>query len=632
MLTFTDMTTPTPDPGIEGFVAEMRRRHVVRFALGYAAAAFVILQLAEIVFPAFGYGEGALRILVVVCALGFPPATVLAWIFDITSEGIQRTEGRSDPLMPRLALLVVTILTMTALGTWLAGVGILSSDGTPPDAALRPVPSGPLELVAYDAEAPISSVAVLPLDDFSPDDSQAYFTAGLHEELISKLGMLDGVRVASRRSVSRYSGTEESISQIGRELGVDVVVEGSISRPGDRVRITLRVVHAASEYPIQTLQFEREIDDALAVQAEVADALAHQFDTDHDESVFTQVALRDVEPEAQQAYLRGRAEADRGTPDGYRMALDYFEEAVQKDPDFVPALSGLAGTRFLISLDDPESPVGDMGEALREARVAFEMDSSSMEAREVLATIEKHLPSAEGVAAVSAPETAAAPTVFLDMSAFDSAMVSATTALGRRIEEGVRDRTFVDRGELFRTTMEARQLMSSGDFPDAVSILRGVLETNPDATPVWQMLARSHASAGDAGSAIEVVIDWHQSGARGAPDDEAVARLNEAVADWGEAGYWTWSFDQMEQAQARGDRVSPTEVAAAAAGAGNVEAALEHLGRAIEVRDPGLMTLRSDPVWDSLRSDERFRALVRQARDIRPRGPDRQRAPGQGAL
>lgn len=621
------MTTPTPKPGFEGFVAEMRRRHVVRFALGYAAAAFVVLQLAEIVFPAFGYGEGALRVLVIVCALGFPPATVLAWIFDITSDGIQRTEGQSDPLMPRLALLAVTVLTMTALGTWLAGVGVLSTDGNAQAAAARPIQTGPLELVAYDADAPISSVAVLPLDDFSPDDTQAYFTAGLHEELISKLGMLDGVRVASRRSVARYAGTEESISQIGRELGVDVVVEGSISRPENRVRITLRVVHAASEYPIQTLQFEREIDDALAIQAEVADALAHQFDTDHDESVFTQVAMQDVDPAAQQAYLRGRAEADRGTPDGYRMALDYFEEAVETDPDFVPARSGLAGTRFLISLDDPETAESGMGEALREARVAFQMDSSSMEAREVLSTIEQHLPRPNEMVVIAAPEAAEAPSVFLDMSAFDSAMVSATTALGRRIEEGVRVRTFSDRGELFRTTLEARQLMSSGDFPEAVSVLKDVLEENPNVAPVWQMLARSHASAGDAGSAVEVVIDWHQSGAEGAPDDEAVAHLNEAIADWGEQGYWTWSFDQMEAAQARGDRVPPTELAAAAAGAGKVDAALLHLTRAVEMRDPGLRTLRSDPVWDSLRSDERFRAIMRSARDIRPRGPDRTRPP-----
>ena len=119
-----------------------------------------------------------------------------------------------------------------------------------------------------------------------------YFSTGLHEELIVKLSMLDVVRVASRSSVSRYSDSDESMARIGQELCVDVVVEGSISRlQGDRVRIVRRVVQAASVLTIQTLQYEEDIGDALAVQAKIAEALAHQLDTDHDESVFTQTAM-----------------------------------------------------------------------------------------------------------------------------------------------------------------------------------------------------------------------------------------------------------------------------------------------------------------------------------------------------
>lgn len=170
------------------FVAEMRRRHLVRFAFGYLAAAFVVLQLAEIVFPAFGMGELALRILVIVVALGFLPSVVLAWIFDITGGGIKRTEGgAADGLIPRLALLVVTIGVVGGLTVFMAGTGVFEArteDGS----------DAPFELAEYDPSVPIRSIAVLPLEDFSSDGSQRYFTAGMHEELIAKLSQLEELR------------------------------------------------------------------------------------------------------------------------------------------------------------------------------------------------------------------------------------------------------------------------------------------------------------------------------------------------------------------------------------------------------------------------------------------------------
>ncbi|HIF21336.1 MAG TPA: hypothetical protein EYQ27_05370 [Gemmatimonadetes bacterium] len=150
------------------FVSEMRRRHVVRFALGYAAAAFVILQLADPVFPAFGLGENALRILVIVLALGLPPAAVVAWIYDVTRDGIVRTEGGADNVVPRLALLVVTVSVVSGLGVWLAALGVFApAESAASLADTRSTFQEPL--AEYDPTAPIRSIAVLPLEDFSSD-------------------------------------------------------------------------------------------------------------------------------------------------------------------------------------------------------------------------------------------------------------------------------------------------------------------------------------------------------------------------------------------------------------------------------------------------------------------------------
>ena len=262
--------------GFGQFVAEMRRRHVVRFAFGYLAAAFVILQLAEIVFPAFGLGEGALRLLVVVTGLGFPPALVLAWVYDITTEGIKRTAAGDDasPVLPKLALgglLIATLGVTGALGAYLADQGVFDEVETVD--GIEPLP---VRAAAFVPGTPIRSIAVLPLDDFSPSGDQAYFAAGMHEEIIAKLGLLDGLRVVSRRTVMRYTGTTLTMAQIGSELDVDVIVEGSVNRTENQTRVTLRIVHAASESDIETLQWdEAVIDDVLEFQTEVAHMLVH---------------------------------------------------------------------------------------------------------------------------------------------------------------------------------------------------------------------------------------------------------------------------------------------------------------------------------------------------------------------
>jgi TolB-like protein len=392
------MSNPPASPsGFSRFFAELKRRHVVRFALGYAAVAFVLLQLAEIIFPAFGLGDTKLRILVVAVALLFPPALVLAWVFDITSHGIERTPSAGPPdalpaaLLPRLALLGVTVAVVGSLGLWLVREGVLDvpvDDGE--RAGLEEV-----ALAAYDPEAPIRSLAVLPLDDFSGDGEQEYFTAGLQEELIAQLSQIGGLRVVSRTSVQRYAGGEVSIPRIGRDLRVDGVIEGSVRRSGDQVRITLQLIHAASDTHVWTQQYDRSLDNVLALQSDVALDIARQIRADltPEETTFLQqVASRSVEPSAQDAYLRGRWEAEKGTPEGLAAAKELLETAVQEDSSFAPALVKLAGTRLLLGLANTTHQDEEFAKAMEEARKAVAMDSTSQEAWDVIRLVAERLP------------------------------------------------------------------------------------------------------------------------------------------------------------------------------------------------------------------------------------------------
>ncbi len=618
-----------PTSGFGQFVAEMRRRRVGRFALGYAASAFVVLQLAEIVFPAFGFGESGLRILVVVTALGFPPALVLAWVYDLTTDGIRRTEEGDvvNPVLPGLALgalLIATVGVTGALGLYLARQGVFD------DNAAEPAPlATAVRMASYDPAAPIRSIAVLPLDDFSPDAGQAYFTASMHEELIAKLSMLEAVRVVSRTSVMQYAGTTLTIPTIGRELGVDVVIEGSVSRTPERTRVTLQLIHAPSDSHIKTLQWDRaEVPDVLAFQTEIAHAVVEEFNSDHREVDFAQTATN-VDPAALDAFFRGRFEFDRGTPEGYRMAVEYFQDALREDPDFAQAMAGLAGARFLIGIED-EMSAEEMGRAHSEAHAALELDSTSVAALDVLASIERGMRRLMGEdPVIPAPTDAPKAThvisipgerdsVTINMEAFDTAWVTAATSLGRRIESQVRRRSTVVEGEDgARETFAARQLLASGRYTEAARELEEVVAETPEAGAAWDMLARAKIATGEPREAVRVIERWNRSGAAGAPTDQQLVNLRDAMATDGLRGYWAWVLERNEELEAEGVPVPRMTLASAHAALGHSDQAFAYLVEALENGEPGVLGIRSDPVWDRLRGDPRFREIGRQAQIMR---------------
>jgi TolB-like protein len=619
--------------GFSRFVAELRRRHVVRFAIAYAAAAFVLLQLAEIVFPAFGFGEVHLRILVIGVTLLFPPAVVLAWVFDITAEGIKRTadlpSGRQPGrLTPRLALLVVTFAVVGSLAVWVVQVGVfeeIATDSAPTDPGAT--------LVAYDPDDPIESLAVLPLQNLSGAGEQDYFTAGMHEELIAQLSQVAGLRVVSRTSVARYAGTDHSAPAIGRELRVDAIIEGSVRRQADTVRITVQLIHAASDSHIWTKQYDRTLENVLALQAEVAYDIAQQVRAEisqEEQSLLTRTASRDVDLEAQDAYLRGRFEYQKGTPEGYEAAWRYFEEAVSEDSTFAPALAGLAGTRFLLGMREGDPEAEELELAIEDAEKALRMDSTSLEAQDVLGAIRRSLPEISRITAGHVPPPPAPHTKVIHLPGttdsvvlrFDTSYVGAMTELGRRLEERVMVVGARQGDAAVAVVAAARPLMAMGHFDEAGRLLEEAVREAPHSSAAWQGLLQARVGAADADGVVETVARWRESGAPGAPTAANVADLRAGVRANGMSGYWTWLKEDHESRLAEGEKVSLTRLAAAYCALGDTEGALELLVRGLKEGDRGLVFLQSDPVWDPLRKDPRFGSILRQMRAVRvgPRG------------
>lgn len=293
---------------------EMGRRRVWRTALAYAAVCFVLLQLGEILFPVFDAPDWALRVLVVSCFLGFPLVLCLSWVFDLTAQGVRITRpchgdvGSVGRTLPRLGLLAVTLAVIGGVGWWTVAESI---QGTAAEPTVPASEDAALAATSEGAGPTVRSLAVLPLGDFSEEEEGAYFTAGLHEELISQLSRSTTARVVSRTTVAQYDRSGKTMPAVAKELSVDGVVEGSVFRSGDRVRITLQLIHGPSDTHLWAESYEGTTEDAIALQRQVAETMA--------------------------------------------AAIRQLRKALEDDSSFAPAHAGTAGAQFRPGLrSDPE--------------------------------------------------------------------------------------------------------------------------------------------------------------------------------------------------------------------------------------------------------------------------------------
>ncbi len=621
---------------------------MVRVAIAYAAVAFVVLQLGEIILPAFS-AEWALQYVVVFSVLGFPLVMVLAWVFDITSEGIRKTDaidiergrGQGMPgtgVLPRAALLTVTVLAVGGLGSWWIG-----KTAQAPSLGPRAGSSPTVIPAAYVAGDLIRSMAVLPLDNFSDTDEQDYFVAGMHEALIARLSQLPAIRVVSRTSVTRYAGTEMTIPEIARELAVEGIVEGSVTRAGDEVRITVQLIHGPSDTHVWTQSYTRDFSDVLNLQAEVAEAIAWEIqgELSPEDAVTMSSSFSSSEvPEANEQFMKARYEQSSQTEEGLRAAMGHFSEAVEADPDFAPAYAGLAGTELMMELADPTDLVASLERARLMALKALEVDPELAEARDILALIDEHLSEEMGAPGtlLSLPQPGTEVRVVhrrgdegqeaLTVIKLDSVVAASVsdfrmdstflfesmTELGQQLQATWAGRTVQRAGAVdqpARMIRAAQKLKAAGRLDEAKQLLEEVCELDPEHQEAWEALELIYASQGDYDELLDMRQVWvdHAEG-----DAEAVTRLEERMGEDGAFGYWEWRLEELRGREAEGQSVSPVYLAAAHAGTGERDEALDLLEVAFESRDRRLMSVRSDAVWDPLRSDPRFVTLMNRMR------------------
>jgi TolB-like protein/cytochrome c-type biogenesis protein CcmH/NrfG len=329
------MTTP----GYQRFFAELKRRRVFRVMAVYGAVAFVILQVADIALPGLGLPEWTITLILALTLLGFPLAIVLAWAFDMTPEGMQRTADATPaeltqiiaaPASQRWPAGLLALVGMTALlaGAWY--VGRQSAPETSADLAAAADPA---------AGPPSESIAVLPFADMSPDRDQEYFSDGISEELLNLLARIPELRVASRTSAFSFKGANLEIPEIAERLNVAHVLEGSVRKAGNQVRVTAQLIDARSDTHVWSQTWDRSLDDIFQIQDEIAtDVVDHLKVT----LLGGAPTVEEADPEAYALYLQALQLHHQGTDESIESSVALLKQALRIDPDYASAWSGLA--------------------------------------------------------------------------------------------------------------------------------------------------------------------------------------------------------------------------------------------------------------------------------------------------
>jgi len=541
------------------FIAELKRRHVIRVALGYAALAWILVEVSATTFPMLNLPDWAPTLVLLLLMLGFPVALVFAWIYQVTPEGVQRDTG-------------------------------VDRAEEPP----APVASGHRGI----AEAAPSdrSIAVLPFINMSDDPGNEYFSDGLSEELLNLLSKIPELHVAARTSSFSFKGEKIDIPTAAKKLNVANILEGSVRKAGNRVRITTQLIKAADGYHLWSETYDRTIEDIFAVQDEIAGAVVGALKV----SLLGEVPkARETDPEAYSSYLQGVHFLRSGEVGNFEKARLAFEKALDLDPTHAPAWTELADTfQSLVNFGIVKRNEG-VERAFEASKRALALDDRLADAHVVKARLNM-------IFNFDWPTAAAA----LDRARQLAPGNARVTLLGGNLEKTLGH--FDDAVAKLRRAISLDPLNTTAHIwlslvliaqrrlDEARDVLNEILELNPNRSVAHMILGRILLLRGDYVAAHEEMLKepegyWRDYGvafslyALGRHED-ANAALQHLVGVFGEEG--------------------PFQIAEVHAFRGEVAEAFEWLERAREIGDAGLTELLTSQTLTTLYDDPRWPVFV----------------------
>ena len=320
------------------FFAELKRRNVYKVAVAYAVVAWLLIQAASILFPTFEAPAWVMKVFVTAVLLGFPIALILAWAFELTPEGIKRSEDVSlnESIAPNTgrkltAIIIVIILLAAGLGTF---------------QLLRP--RGQATAPRTSAQPASKSIAVLPFASLSEDKANAYFADGIQDEILTRLSKIAELKVISRTSTQQYHSKPGNLAEIAKQLGVAHILEGSVQKAGESVRVNVQLIKAEGDSHLWAETYDRKLTDIFAVESEVAQRIAASLEaklTGHEKEAINYVGTKI--PAAYDAYLRGIALRNSQSREGQEQLIQFCRQAVAIDPNYAAAWADIAAAEGL---------------------------------------------------------------------------------------------------------------------------------------------------------------------------------------------------------------------------------------------------------------------------------------------
>src|SRR5881296_238257 len=361
------------------FFGELKRRNVYKVAVAYAIVGWLLVQVATQVFPFLEIPNWVVRLVIALVVIGFPIALVIAWAFEATPEGIKRTEVADA--MP------VSAATRRKKHAWIYVVVIAAAISVALFFLGR-YTAGNKSVASVPNELPAKSIAVLPFDNLSREPDNAYFAEGIQDEILIRLAKVADLKVISRTSTQHFKSAPDNLPQIGKQLGVANILEGSVQKANDQVRVNVQLINAITDAHLWADTYDRKLTDIFVIESDIAKTIADTLQAKLSRSAEHVLASRPTEnPEAHELYLKGRYFWNRRTGENLKKAADYFQQAIGKDPQYALAYSGLADCHVLLPLypDLGSNPRDELPKALKAARKAVELDDTLAEAHASLA-------------------------------------------------------------------------------------------------------------------------------------------------------------------------------------------------------------------------------------------------------
>jgi TolB-like protein/Tfp pilus assembly protein PilF len=584
---------------IDNFFAELKRRNVYKVAVAYAIVGWLVMQIAATVVPALHLSDAITSAVVLLTLLGFPIALVLAWAFELTPEGIKRTEdvAPNESITRRTgrkltAVMIVVAVVASALFAW----QFLQPKTTPVAAGTGPR-----------TEIPEKSIAVLPFENATRNADTEYLSDGISEALINSLSELQQLKVIARSTAFRYKGKQVDPQAVGRELKVRTVLMGVVRQLGDRLNVQVDLVDAMTGAQLWGEEYERKLADVLAVKQALVREVTEKLRLKLTGEQQQRLMQRDTtNPEAYQFYLRGRYYWNKRTAENLKKAIEQLQQAADKDPNYALAYVGLADCYLLLE-DYAGTPASEtFPKAKAFAQRALQLDSSLAEAHTSLAYVYTNLWQWEQAEEEFKRSIKLNPNYstahhwysiyLLDLGRNDEAMAEI-----KRAHE-------LDPLSLIIGTTLTYAYFTEGDVNSSIAQCKRVIDLDPNFPRAHEYLGLAYLKQGRHSEAIgELQKAVELSGRERRP-------LRELGYGYGISGKRAEALAVLKELEGRYEKHEAIgqDLAAVYAGLGDKDQAFAWLEKDFQTRSGLLAWTRWTPAFESLRSDPRSADLLRR--------------------